>query len=56
MSIQKNKYEPLTDTFKKSSENLTKTITEISIRNNKELENLNKKILELMNDKRMIAP
>ena len=46
---------PLTDTLKKTSENITKTITENSINNNKAIENLNEKILELMNDNGMIA-
>ena len=49
-------FEPLTDTLKKTSENITKTLTENSINNNKAIENLNEKILELMNDKGMIAP
>ena len=49
-------FEPLTDTLKKTSENITKTITENSINNNKAIENLIEKILELMNDKGMIAP
>ena len=49
-------FEPLTDTLKKNSENITKSITENSINNNKAIENLNEKILELMNDKGMIAP
>ena len=49
-------FEPLTDTLKKTSENITKTITETSVNNNKAIENLNEKILELMNDKGMIAP
>ena len=49
-------FEPLTDTLKKTSENITKTITENSINNNKTIENLNEKILELMNDKGLIAP
>ena len=52
----KKLYEHLTDTIKNTSENLTKTITETSINNNKALENLNEKVLELMNDKVMIAP
>ena len=47
---------PLTDTLKKTSESITKTITENSINNNKAIENLNEKILELMNDKGLIAP
>ena len=45
-------FEPLTDTLKKTSENITKTLTENSNNNNKAIE----KILELMNDKGMIAP
>ena len=49
-------FEPLTNTLKKTSENITKTITENSINNNKAIENLNEKILELMNDKGLIAP
>ena len=52
----KKLYEPLTDTIKDVSENITKTLTENSINNNKAIENLNEKILELMNDKGMIAP
>ena len=49
-------FEPLTDTLKKTSENITKTTTENSINNNKAISDLNEKILELMNDKGMIAP
>ena len=49
-------FEPLSNTLKKTSENITKSITENSINNNKTIENLNEKILELMNDKGMIAP
>ena len=49
-------FEPLTDTLKKTSENITKTITETSIENNKSIENLNEKVLELKNDKGLIAP
>ena len=52
----KKLYEPLTDIIKDVSENITKIITETSIKNNKTIENLNEKILELMNDKGMIAP
>ena len=46
----------MTDEIKDTSENITKTLTEISINNNKAIENLNEKVLELMNDKRLIAP
>ena len=56
MRIRKKIFEPLTDTNQKGSENLTKTITETYIKNNKAKENLNEKVLELMNDKGMIAP
>ena len=47
-------FEPLTDTLKKTSENVTKTITESSIKNNKAIENLNEKVLESLNDKGLI--
>ena len=46
----------MTDALKNTSETITKTLTENSINNNKAIENLNEKILELMNDKGMIAP
>ena len=52
----KKVFEPMTDAIKNTSENKTKTLTENSINNNKAIENLNEKILELMNDKGMIAP
>ena len=52
----KELFEPNTDTINNTSEDITKTITETSIKNNKALENLNEKDLELMNDKCMIAP
>ena len=46
----------MTDAIKTTSENITKTLTENSINNNKAIENLNEKILELMNQKGLIAP
>ena len=49
-------FEPLTETLKKASENITQTITETSVNNNKAIENINEKILDLMNDKGLIAP
>ena len=49
-------FEPLTDTLKKTSDNIAKFFTENSINNNKAIENLNEKILELMNDNGLIAP
>ena len=43
--------ESLTNTIKNTSEKITKTITESSIYNNKEIENLNETVLELMKDR-----
>ena len=52
----KKLFKPMTDAIKDTSDNLTKTITESSINNNKAIENLNERILELMNDKGLIVP
>ena len=49
-------FRPMTDEIKNTSEKIAKTLTENSINNNKAIENLNEKILELMNDRGMIAP
>ena len=46
----------MTDAIKDTSENLTKFNTENSINNNKAIENINERILELMDDKGLIAP
>ena len=51
----KKLYEQLTNTIKNTSEDITKTITETSIKNNKEISDLNEKVLELMNEKGLIA-
>ena len=48
-------FEPMTDDLKNTSEKITRTLTENSINNNKAIENLNEKILELMNEQGMIA-
>ena len=50
----KKVYEPVTDTIKNVSENISKTLTENSIINNKAIEYLNEKVLESMNDKGLI--
>ena len=52
----KKLYEPLTDTIKDVSENKTKTISETWIKNTKAISDLNEKVLELMNEKGLIAP
>ena len=52
----KEVFEPLTNTLKKTSENISNTITETSIKNIKVISDLNEKVLELKNDKGLIAP
>ena len=56
MRMQKKLFKPKTDAIKDTSDNSAKTITESSIKNNKAIENLNERILELVNDKGLIAP
>ena len=51
----KKVFEPVTKSLENTSENITKTLTENSINNNKAIENLNEKILELMNNNGYIA-
>ena len=51
----KKVFEPVTKSLEKTSEIITKTITENSIRNNEALETLNNKLLELMNDRGILA-
>ena len=51
----KEVFEPMTNAIEKTSENITKSITEVSINNNKTIENLNEKFLELMDANGMIA-
>ena len=48
-------FKPMTDELKNTSEKITRTLTENSINNNKAIENLNEKILELMDEKGMVA-
>ena len=47
--------EPVTKSKKDVSEEVTKTITETSNNNNKALEKLNNKLLEIMNDRGILA-
>ena len=44
-------FEPVTKSLENTSKNITNAITEASIKNNQELENLNDKLLEIMNDR-----
>ena len=47
--------EPMTDAIKNTSQDITKTIIETSIKNNKVIEKLNEKVLVLTKDKGSIA-
>ena len=51
----KEVFEPVTKTLEKTSQDITKTMTETSIKNNEALENLNNKLLEIMNDRGILA-
>ena len=47
--------EPVTKSLENTSQDITKTITETSMTNNKAIENLNNKLLEMMNDRGILA-
>ena len=51
----KKVFEPVTKSLEKTSENLTKAITESSKENNLALENSHNKLLEIMNDRGILA-
>ena len=51
----KKVFEPVTKSLKNTSENLTKAITEISIKNNLAIENINNNLLEIMSDRGILA-
>ena len=51
----KKVFEPVTKSLKNTSENLTKAITETSIKNNLAIENTNNNLLEIMNDRGILA-
>ena len=51
----KEVHEPVTKSLEKTSENITKAITESSIKNNEAIGNLNNKLLEIMNDRGIIT-
>ena len=48
-------FEPVTKSLENTSQDITKTITETSVKNNKAIENLNNKLLEIMNDRGILA-
>ena len=51
----KKVFEPVTKSIKDVSEEVTKTMTENSIKNNQAIQNLNNKLLEIMNDRGILA-
>ena len=53
--VMKKLFEPVTKSLENTSENLTKAITESSTKNNQAIENLNNKLLEIMNDRGILA-
>ena len=51
----KKVFEPVTKSLENTSQDITKTITETSLKNNQAIENLNNKLLEIMNDRGILA-
>ena len=51
----KKVFEPVTKSLENTSEKLTNAITDSSIRNNQAIENVNNKLLEIMNDRGILA-
>ena len=51
----KKVFEPVFKSLKDTSQDITKTISETSLKNNQAIENLNNKLLEIMNDRGILA-
>ena len=51
----KKVFEPITKSLENTSQDITKTITETSVENNQAIENLDNKLLEIMNVRGMIS-
>ena len=51
----KKLFEPVTKSLENTSVNLTKAITDSSIKNNQAIENVNNKLLEIMDDRGILA-
>ena len=51
----KKVFEPVTESFENTSQDITKTMVENSNKNNQAIEILNKKLLEIMNDRGILA-
>ena len=48
-------FKPVTKSLENTSQDITKTITETSIKNNQAIEKLNNTLLEIMNDRGILA-
>ena len=48
-------FEPVTKSIENTSQNITKTIAESSLKNNQAIENLNNKLLEILNVRSLLA-
>ena len=44
-------FEPVTKSLEKTSQDITKTMTETSIKNSEAIENINNELLEILNDR-----
>ena len=51
----KKVFEPVTKSLENTSQDITKTITETSIKNNQVIEDINNKLLEIMNARGILA-
>ena len=51
----KKVFEPVTKSLENTSQDITKTITETSVKNNQAIENLDNKLLEIKNDRGILA-
>ena len=51
----KKVFEPVTKSLENTSQDITKTITETSVKDNQAIENLDNKLLEIMNDRGILA-
>ena len=51
----KKVFEPVTKSLENTAQDITKTITETSVKNNQAIENLDNKLLEIMNDRGILA-
>ena len=51
----KKVFEPVTKSLENTSENITKTLTDSSIKNNQAIGNINNNLLEIMNDRGILA-